>query len=75
VSRRPDWDRNVGRSPQLGDLVVFQGVVYTLNARGVVPGGFWLGRRDGPTICEVHLPHLCGLRWTGERWEPSECAE
>ncbi len=62
-----------GRRPRTRDLVQLDGRLYRIAAEAVAPEpGFWLGRDEGPVLCERFLP--CSswrLAWNAQRhrWE------
>ena len=61
------------RRPRTRDPVKLDGRLYRIAAEGVAPApGFWLGRDDGPVLCERFLPRTAWrFVWDAQRqrWE------
>ncbi len=74
VSRETrDTVRANTRRPHTRDLVELDGRLYRIAAEAVAPvPGFWLGRDDGPVICERFLSRSSWpFVWNAgaEQWE------
>ncbi len=67
------------RRPRARDLVELDGRLYRIVAEAVAPEpGFWLGREDGPVLCERFVPRSAWVfAWdtAAQRWEPERTTE
>ncbi len=67
------------RRPRTRDLVQLDGRLYRVAAEAVAPEpGFWLGRADGPVVCERFIARSTWtFEWntTAQRWEPERTTE